>query len=82
MLVLPQVEQTLLFPPKMWSSVFRNDFLRIVATVSARFPELGPDVGVGEGPQVADSVVVEVVRVFLFLGRVRNSRRHVNMSDC
>jgi hypothetical protein len=54
----------------MWSSVFRNGLLRIVATVSARFPELGPDVGVGEGPQVADSVVVEVVQVFLFLGRV------------
>ena len=66
----------------MWSSVFRNGLLRIVATVSARFPELGPDVGVGEGPQVADSVVVEVVRVFLFLGRVRKLRRHVNMSLC
>jgi len=79
---LPQFEQTLLFPPKMWSSVFRNGLLRIVATVSARFPELGPDVGVGEGLQVADSVVVEVVRVFLFLGRVRDSRRHVNMFLC
>ena len=70
-LVLPQFEQTLLFPPKIWSSVSRNLLLRIVATVSARFPELGPDVGVGEGPRVADSVV-EVVRVFLFFRQSSN----------
>ena len=53
--------------------------LRIVATVSARFLELGPDVGVGEGVRVADAVVQDGSNGPC-LGRIRNPRRHVNMS--
>ena len=47
-------------------------------------PELDPDVGFGgveEGPVVADLHVVDVEMV-RNLGKVRNSRRHVNMSCC
>ena len=48
------------------------------------FFRFGPDVGLGEGLQVADTVCVDDDdgRIFLSLGKVRNSRRHVNMPLC